>query len=57
MHTLKPEYGPVIELSLQGYSVPEVAARLGHSERTVRRVRDRARQRLLRMQADGRDGA
>lgn len=49
---LKPAYRPAIELSLQGYSVPEVATRLGHSERTVRRLRDRVKRRLLQMRSD-----
>jgi RNA polymerase sigma-70 factor (ECF subfamily) len=51
MQMLKPAYRPAIELSLQGYSIPEVATRLGHSERTVRRLRERVKRRLLQMRS------
>jgi RNA polymerase sigma factor (sigma-70 family) len=58
MRWLKPDDRAIIELSLQGYSVPEISARLGPSERTVRRLRDRVRERLLEMhsEATGADG-
>jgi RNA polymerase sigma-70 factor, ECF subfamily len=36
----------VIELSLQGYGTLEVSERLGRAERTVRRLREKARTRL-----------
>jgi RNA polymerase sigma-70 factor (ECF subfamily) len=49
MRWLKPDDRTIIELSLQGYSVPEISARLGPSERTVRRLRERVRERLLEM--------
>lgn len=39
----------ILELSLQGYSTAEVAERLGRAERSVRRVRERARALLERM--------
>jgi DNA-directed RNA polymerase specialized sigma24 family protein len=39
------------ELSLQGYTAREISARLGHSERTVGRLRERLKRRLERMQA------
>ena len=39
----------IVELSLQGYSVPEISARLGRSERTVQRVLTRVRKRLEKM--------
>jgi RNA polymerase sigma-70 factor (ECF subfamily) len=41
----------IVELSLQGYTSPEIGARLGFAERTVRRVRDRLKRRLQRSQA------
>ena len=41
---------PVLELSLQGYTVPEISAKLGRAERTVRRLRERIRKRLERLQ-------
>jgi RNA polymerase sigma-70 factor (ECF subfamily) len=42
---------PVLELSLQGYTASEISERLGRAERTVRRLRERVRARLQRMQA------
>jgi RNA polymerase sigma-70 factor (ECF subfamily) len=42
----------IIELTLQGYTSPEIAARLGRAERTVRRVRGHVKRRLRRMQAE-----
>jgi RNA polymerase sigma-70 factor, ECF subfamily len=44
---------PVIELSLQGYTVREIGQRLDRVERTVRRTRERIRLRLERMQSQG----
>jgi RNA polymerase sigma factor (sigma-70 family) len=41
---------PVLELSLQGYTASEISARLGIPERSVRRLRERIRKRLQRMQ-------
>jgi RNA polymerase sigma-70 factor (ECF subfamily) len=41
---------PVLELSLQGYTAPEISLRLGRAERSVRRLRERIRKRLERMQ-------
>jgi RNA polymerase sigma-70 factor (ECF subfamily) len=40
----------IVELSLQGYTTPEIATRLGRSRRTVRRVRERVRNHLLGLQ-------
>jgi RNA polymerase sigma-70 factor (ECF subfamily) len=58
MRWLKPDDRVIIEMSLQGYTVPEISERLGPSERTVRRLRDRVRKRLLEMHAGatGADG-
>jgi RNA polymerase sigma-70 factor, ECF subfamily len=39
----------IVEFQLQGYSSSETAAELNRSERTVRRVRARVRNRLLKM--------
>jgi RNA polymerase sigma-70 factor (ECF subfamily) len=44
---------PVIELSLQGYTVREISHRLDRVERTVRRTRERVRLRLEQMQSGG----
>jgi RNA polymerase sigma-70 factor (ECF subfamily) len=43
---LSPPERPIVELSLQGYSTREVSERLGRAERSVRRVRERVRERL-----------
>jgi RNA polymerase sigma-70 factor (ECF subfamily) len=45
----------IVELSLQGHTTPEIAARLGRSRRTVRRVRERVKDYLLRLQHEGED--
>jgi RNA polymerase sigma-70 factor (ECF subfamily) len=45
---LTPTERPIIELSLQGYSTSEVSEQLGRAERSVRRVRERVKQRLER---------
>jgi RNA polymerase sigma-70 factor (ECF subfamily) len=39
---------PILELLLQGHTVQEVSSQTGWAERTVRRVRQRARERLER---------
>ena len=41
---------PILELSLQGYTAPEISAQLGRAERSVRRLRERIRKRLERLQ-------
>jgi RNA polymerase sigma-70 factor (ECF subfamily) len=41
---------PILELSLQGYTVPEISEQLGRAERSVRRLRERIRKRLERLQ-------
>jgi RNA polymerase sigma-70 factor (ECF subfamily) len=41
---------PILELSLQGYTAPEISARLGRAERSVRRLREHIRKRLERLQ-------
>jgi RNA polymerase sigma-70 factor (ECF subfamily) len=42
----------IIELSLQGYSTQEISDQLGRAERSVRRVRERARGQLERMREE-----
>jgi RNA polymerase sigma-70 factor (ECF subfamily) len=44
---------PIVELSLQGCSTREVSEQLDVPERTVRRVRERVRNRLERAQREG----
>jgi RNA polymerase sigma-70 factor (ECF subfamily) len=44
---------PIVELSLQGCTTPEISRRLGCPERTVRRIRERVRRRLERGRCDG----
>ncbi len=46
----------VLELSLQGLSVPEISAQVGRSERTVQRVLTRVRKRLERLRDEGEVG-
>jgi RNA polymerase sigma-70 factor, ECF subfamily len=52
MRGLEPDGRTIVELILQGYTEPEISARVGRSERTVRRVREHIKKRLLRMRAD-----
>jgi RNA polymerase sigma-70 factor, ECF subfamily len=49
LRDLGPAEREIIELSLQGHTAPEIKQRLGRSERTVRRVRERVRHRLERV--------
>src|SRR4051794_17676993 len=54
LRDLGPDDRAIVELTLQGYTSPEISARVGLAERTVRRVRGRIKERLRRMQmADG----
>jgi RNA polymerase sigma-70 factor (ECF subfamily) len=50
MRGLSNDERPIVELSLQGYSTQEIGEKLGRAERSVRRLRERVRQRLERMQ-------
>jgi RNA polymerase sigma-70 factor, ECF subfamily len=50
---MTPEDRPIVEQILAGYTVAEVAKRLDCSDRTVRRVRQRAKQRLRRLKGIG----
>jgi RNA polymerase sigma-70 factor (ECF subfamily) len=52
LESLAPPERAIVELSLQGYSTAEIAARLNRSQRTVRRVRDRVKHQLQREQLD-----
>ena len=47
-----PDERAILELSLQGHTATEISERLGRAERSVRRIRERVRRRLERMQAD-----
>jgi RNA polymerase sigma-70 factor (ECF subfamily) len=42
----------IVELSLQGHTTQEISERLGQPERTVRRMRERVRNRLERVQGE-----
>ncbi|MBV9122276.1 MAG: sigma-70 family RNA polymerase sigma factor [Planctomycetes bacterium] len=53
MHGLSDKERPILGLRLQGYSVGEIAAQVGRTERTVQRVLQRLRQRVERLYADG----
>jgi RNA polymerase sigma-70 factor (ECF subfamily) len=50
MRGLNADDRTIVELSLQGYSVQEISENRGCAERTVRRLRERVRERLMRMQ-------
>jgi RNA polymerase sigma-70 factor (ECF subfamily) len=50
--SLDEDERPVIELSLQGYTTQEIGQRLDCPERSVRRLRERVRNRLERMQRE-----
>jgi RNA polymerase sigma-70 factor (ECF subfamily) len=52
LETLAPPEREIVELCLQGYTTTEIADRLGRSQRTVRRVRERVKDRLQREQAE-----
>lgn len=45
-----PDERAILELSLQGLTATEIAEQLGRAERSVRRLRERIRKRLERMQ-------
>lgn len=49
---LEEEDRTIIVLHLQGYTLHEISNRVDRAHRTVRRVIDRARRRLLRLRAD-----
>jgi RNA polymerase sigma-70 factor (ECF subfamily) len=41
---------PILEMSLQGYTTQEISERLGRPERSVRRLRERVKKQLQRLQ-------
>ncbi len=53
MRDLDADERPILELSLRGYSTTEIGEELGRAERSVRRLRERIRKRLVRMQEAG----
>lgn len=53
VRALDADARPILELSLQGFTTTEISAQLGKSERTVRRVREQVRKRLMRMDGEG----
>jgi RNA polymerase sigma-70 factor (ECF subfamily) len=50
---LEEDERPVLKLSLEGYTTQEISERLGRPERTVRRLRERIRNRLERVHREG----
>ena len=52
LNGLDEDERPIVELSLQGYSTREISEQLDRPERTVRRLRERVRARLERMQLE-----
>ena len=47
-----PDERAILELSLQGFTASEISQQLGRAERSVRRLRERIRKRLERLQAE-----
>jgi RNA polymerase sigma-70 factor (ECF subfamily) len=52
LSVLEIDERPILELSLQGYTTQEISEQLGRAERSVRRLRERVRKRLERMQVE-----
>jgi RNA polymerase sigma-70 factor (ECF subfamily) len=51
---LEEDERPILEMSLQGYTTQEISEHLGRPERSVRRLRERVKKQLQRLQlADG----
>jgi RNA polymerase sigma-70 factor (ECF subfamily) len=50
--TLKERDRPILVLRLQGYTVPEISAEIGRSERTIHRVLEGVRAHLERLRAE-----
>jgi RNA polymerase sigma-70 factor, ECF subfamily len=50
LRSIDADERPIIELSLQGYSTQEISEQLGRAERSVRRLRERIRKQLERLQ-------
>jgi RNA polymerase sigma-70 factor (ECF subfamily) len=50
MRDLDEDERPVLEMSLQGYTGPEISEQLRRPERSVRRLRERFRKQLERLQ-------
>jgi RNA polymerase sigma-70 factor (ECF subfamily) len=50
MRDLAENERPILEMSLQGFTTLEICQRLGLAERSVRRLRERVRKRLERLQ-------
>jgi RNA polymerase sigma-70 factor (ECF subfamily) len=51
LRDLSPAERPIVEMSLQGYSTQEISEHLGRAERSVRRLRERLRMHVERLQA------
>lgn len=47
-----PDERAILELSLRGHTATEISEQLGRAERSVRRLRERVRKRLERMQSE-----
>ena len=50
LRDLEDDERPILEMSLQGYTTQEISDRLGRPERSVRRLRERVKKQLERMQ-------
>jgi RNA polymerase sigma-70 factor (ECF subfamily) len=52
MRELDERDRPVLSLSLQGYTIAEISAETGRTERTIYRAMERIKQRLIEMRAE-----
>jgi RNA polymerase sigma-70 factor (ECF subfamily) len=57
MRELDPRDRPILSLTLQGYTVPEIAAQIQRAERTVYRALERIRKRLVQLRAEETDAS
>jgi RNA polymerase sigma-70 factor (ECF subfamily) len=51
--SLNEDERPIVDLSLKGFTTQEISQQLNRPERSVRRLRERVRNRLERMQQEG----
>lgn len=52
MRGVEEEHRDIISLHLQGYTIPEISSQVCRAERTVRRILERTKKRMQRIQAE-----
>jgi RNA polymerase sigma-70 factor (ECF subfamily) len=52
MRGVEEEHRDIISLHLQGYTIAEISSQVGRAERTVRRILERTKKRMRRIQAE-----